>query len=212
VSQRRGLRTQIRELLTAGNFFGLSELAVLEPGVASQLLLFLYDPHDLLHWRALEGLGQVAAAHPEQVKKVIGRLLYLLNEDSGSFGWGAAAALGEIARRQLSLVADIIPMFCGFLEEEFSRAPMLWGLGRLAEAHPEHLSEALPQVTALLNNGDPQVRAFAAWCLGKARHYEAAPSLRSLLTDEGPAEIYDGGELRATTVGQVAWEALAALE
>lgn len=178
--------------------------------MARQLLHFLYDPGDLLHWRAVEGLGFVAGAHPRQVQRLIGRLLYLLNEDSGSFGWGAAAALGEIGRHQLPLVAEIIPRFCGFLEEGFSRASMLWGVGRLAEVHPEPLEEILPFIAPCLEDPDPQVRGLAAWCLGKFRHPQPREALLALGADESAVELYEHGGWRRTTVGQVAREALAA--
>ncbi|MFI5329802.1 MAG: DVU0298 family protein, partial [Desulfobaccales bacterium] len=131
-------------MLRSADFTALTELAATDQRVGEILLQFLYDPEDLLHWRALEGLGYVAGVQPGQVQKLISRLIWLLNEDSGSFGWGAAAALGEIGRGNLSLVKEIIPMFCGFLEEEFSRAPMLWGVGRLAEVAPDRLNEVLP--------------------------------------------------------------------
>lgn len=208
---RRALREQIAGWLREGNFPALVELAAREPGVPAQLLRFIYDPGDLLHWRALEGLGWVAGAHPQMVQKVLGRLLWLLNEDSGSFGWGAASALGEIGRHQVSLVKEIVPMFNGFLEEAFSRGPMLWGLGRLGEAHPELLQESLPLIAAALNDADPQVRAWAAWCLGKARVAEMAGKLETLLADENPVKIYDEGELKETSVGRVARNALASL-
>jgi hypothetical protein len=209
---RRALREQIVALLREGNFPGLVELAGRETGVAGQLLRFIYDPGDLLHWRALEGLGCVAGAHPGQVQKVLGRLLWLLNEDSGRFGWGAASALGEIGRHQLPLVKEIVPMFCGFLEEEFSRGPMLWGLGRLGEVHPEALAEVLPVIEASLSDPDPQVRAWAAWCLGKARAAGAAAGLQGLWGDDRPVLIYDEGELHHTTVDRLARRALASLQ
>jgi hypothetical protein len=212
LKKRRDLQEQILAYLRTGDFPALVELAGREPGVSTQLLRFFYNPEDVLHWRALEGLGHVAAAHPAQVQKVIGRLLWLLNEDSGSFGWGAAAALGEIGRHKISLVKEIIPMFKGFLEEAFSRGPALWGLGRLGEAHPELLEEALPLIAGSLGDADPEVRAWAAWCLGKARVRQAAPSLRALLGDNRPVRLYDGGELHDTTVGRVARDALTCLE
>jgi hypothetical protein len=160
----------------------------------------------------LEGLGHVAKAQPGQVRKLITRLLWLLNEDSGSFGWGAAAALGEIGRGNISLVKDIISMFCGFLEEEFSRAPMLWGVGRLAEVSPpDSLKEVVPMIVTFLTSSEAQVRALAAWALGKAGYCEAAADLQALLGDERPVAIYERGELRQTTVAQVGREALAAL-
>ena len=199
-------------MLRSADFTALTELAVADQRVGEILLQFLYDPDDLLHWRALEGLGYVAGARPGQVQKLITRLLWLLNEDSGSFGWGAAAALGEIGRGNLSLVKEIIPMFCGFLEEEFSRAPMLWGVGRLAEVAPDRLNEVMPVIVPFLTSTEPQVRALAAWALGKAGYGGAAADLQTLLSDDRPVAIYDREELRRTTVAQVGREALAALE
>lgn len=212
MTNRRALREQITGMLREADFDALAQLAATEPRVGGLLLQFLYDPRDLLQWRALEGLGRVAGAQPEQVRNLITRLLWLLNEDSGSFGWGAAAALGEIGRGNLALVRDIIPMFCGFLEEEFSRAPMLWGIGRLAEVHPDRLNEVMPGIVQFLTSPEPQVRALTAWALGKAGYCEAAEGLRELLYDDRPVAIYDRGELCQTTVARVSQEALATLE
>jgi HEAT repeat protein len=193
MTTRRQLRENLVSLLREGDLTAVAELAGREKAVADVLLQFLYDPHDIMHWRALEGLGHVAGAQPEQVRKVITRLLWLLNEDSGSFGWGAAAALGEIGRHQLSLTKDIIPMFCGFLWEEFSRAPMLWGIGRLAEAHPEALNEVVPDILPCLADADPQVRGLSAWCLGKIGAREAREAVQGLLGDAEPVKLYDKG-------------------
>jgi hypothetical protein len=208
---RRQLRQQIITLLKAGDFSGLAELAGQEMGVADILMQFFYDPGDLLHWRALEGLGHVAGSHPDQIKKLINRLLYLLNEDSGSTGWGAASALGEIGRHQVALVQEIIPMFIGFVEDPFSREPMLWGIGRMGEAHPELLQEVLPEIVPFLTNSESQLRGLAAWALGKARYQPAAAALEALQPDPQPVQLYDRGHLLETTVGRLAREALADL-
>jgi len=212
MKSRALLRREIQTLLQEGNFPELVALAGRETHVTALLLQFLYDPHDPLHWRALEGLGHVAHGHPRQVQKIISRLLWLLNEDSGSFGWGAAAALGEIGRHESSVVADIIPMFCGFLEETFSRAPMLWGIGRMAEVHPEKLKEVVPYLFPCLDDEDPQVRGLSAWALGKLKEQSAREPLEKLLADDAPVTLYDQGELRHLTVAQLARTALAARE
>ncbi|MBM4273725.1 MAG: hypothetical protein FJ134_04570 [Deltaproteobacteria bacterium] len=209
MSSRVDLREQITALLRTRDFPGLVNLAGRDSKAAPMLLQFLYDPRDLLQWRAIEGLGHVAAVYPRQVQKLIGRLLWLLNEDSGSFGWGAAAALGEIGRGQISVVKEIIPMFCGYLEEEFSRESMLWGVGRLAEVHPDRLDEVTPMVAELLGHDDPQIRGLAAWCLGKTKYRAAAPALKELLGDERPVRLYEGGDFRDTTVARMARTALA---
>jgi hypothetical protein len=207
----RLLRQDIIALLREGDFPGLVALAGKEPGVVNQLVKFLFDPGDLLHWRGAEGLGYVAGAFPQQVQKVISRLLYMLNEDSGSFGWLAAAALGEIGRHQISLVQEIIPMFCGFLEGDFSRASMLWGMARMAQVHPQALGETCPFIIPCLKDRQPLVRALAALCLGRMGEQGARESIKSLEADEEPVQFYDQGELQWTTVGRVAREALAAL-
>ncbi len=212
MKSRIALRHEIQTLLQEGNFPALVALAGRESRVTGLLLQFLYDPHDLLHWRAMEGLGHVAHGYPRDVQKVVNRLLWLLNEDSGSFGWGAAAALGEIGRHELSVVAELIPMFCGFLDETFSRAPMLWGIGRMAQVHPQELHEVVPYLLACLEDGDPQVRGLSAWGLGNLQEQQAREPLKKLLADEHPLELYDHGELRRTTVAQLAREALLALK
>lgn len=211
LTKRGQLREKIVLLLQAGDFPGLTNLAGQASGVAAILMEFLYDPGALLYWRALEGLGRVASSHPDQVRNLISRLLYLLNEDSGSNGWGAAAALGEIGRHQIALVQEIIPMFVGILEEPFSREPMLWGVGRLAEVHGEFLHEVLPMIVPFLTSSEPQVRALAAWGLGKAGYRPAAGPIQALTGDQHPVELYDSGRLVETTVGQIALEALADL-
>lgn len=212
MKSRAALRTEIRTLLQEGNFPELVALAGRESPVTGVLLQFLYDPFDPLHWRALEGLGHVAHGHPGQVQKIISRLLWLLNEDSGSNGWGAAAALGEIGRHEISVVSEIIPMFCGFLDETFSRAPMLWGIGRMAAVHPARLHEVVPAILPCLEDQDPLARGLSAWALGRLKVPEARPGLEKLLTDEEPLMLYDEGDLRPTTVAQLARQALAALE
>ena len=208
LNRRRALREQIVALLEAGDFAALRALAGQEAGVAGRLMSFLFSPGDLLHWRAVEGLGWVAGAHPQQVRKLISRLLYQLNEDSGSFGWLAAAALGEIGRHNLPIMEEILPMFCGLLEQDFARVSMLWGLGRLWEAHPRALQEAVPLLMAFLQDPDPQVRGLAAWCLGRVGPPEAKEALEGLLGDDGPVQLYDQGELQSTAVGPLAKAAL----
>lgn len=209
---QKARREQVIALLARGDFPGLVEMAGRQRGITVILLQMLYSREDPLSWRAVEGLGCLARAYPAKVQKVIGRLLWLLNEDSGSFGWLAPAALGEIGKQNLSLVEEIILMFFNFLEEEFSRPPMIWGLGRLGQEHPEVIQPAIPRIMECLHDPTPQVRAYAAWCLGVNQASAAVGPLTRLTGDPEPVKLYEAGELRLTTVGDLAREALARLE
>jgi HEAT repeat protein len=213
MAKRQALRrAQVMALLRRGDFPAFVEMVKQEHTLATLLLQLLYDPGDLLHWRSIEALGYLARALPAQVEIMIPRLLWLLNEDSGSFGWGAAAALGEIGRNNLKLVNNIILIMFSLLQEEFSRPAMLWGLGRLGEKHPEAIQEGIPTIRKLLLDPEEVVRANAAWCLGLAGASEAVPDLQLIQDDPAPVKLYEDGELQATTVGQIARKALIRLE
>ncbi len=135
-----------------------------------------------------------------------------MNEDSASFGWGAAAVLGEIGKNNYKIVDDIILMLFNFLEEDFTREGMLWGLGSLGQTHPQVVQQAAPRIRACLADSNPQVRTYAAWCLGIIGEQEASSELRRLTADPQSVKLYEAGNLRETTVGQVAREALQRLE
>ncbi|MFP3868547.1 MAG: DVU0298 family protein [Desulfobacteraceae bacterium] len=211
-SKHKIKREKVIDHLLTKDFAALVELAKREPVVSSILLQLTFALDDLLSWRAVEGLGYLAEAHPENVKIIRGRLLWLLNEDSASFGWGAPAVLGEIGRRNYSLVADISEMLFAYLDEEFSRSPMLWGLGRMGQIHPEVIREAIPQIMEFVDDVNPQVRAHAAWCLGVSGALEGVPALSRLTDDSEAVRLYENGELRETTVGEIARQALARLQ
>jgi HEAT repeat protein len=209
---RSAKRQQIVQLLLSEDFPGVAELAAATTGVVTMLLQMLFDPDSLLHWRATEAIGYLAQTQPKRIKEIIPRLLWSLNEDSASFGWGAAAALGEIGRNNYAIVEDITLMLFNFLEEEFTREGMLWGLGRLGQTHPEVVQEAAASIQACLNDPNPQTRAYAAWALGIMGAQSAVADLRRLEKDSEPIKLYDAKVLRETTVGRVASEARQLLE
>ena len=207
-TSRKTKRAHIVQLLSAGDIQAVADLAAGTGGVVTILLQFLFEPESVLHWRATEALGAIAKTQPKRIKDIIPRLLWSLNEDSASFGWGAAAVLGEIGRNNYAIVADIIEMLIQFLEEDFTREGMLWGLGRLGQAQPEVVREAAPRILACLSDANPQVRAYAAWCLGIIGEAQAVGELTRLQSDAHPISLYDAGNLRSMPVGQVAQEAL----
>ncbi len=210
VSQTR--RQRLEAVLQQGDFPALVQMAATQRGVVTSLLHYLFDPESLLCWRAIEGLGILAQTHPGKIKQIIPRLLWLLNEESGSFGWGAAAVLGEIGRNNLDLVDDIVLIMFSLLDEVIARPPMLWGLARFGQVHPQVVREGADKIVALLTDPEPLVRAHAAWCAGIIAAPAAGSALQRLGSDPTPVKLYIDGALRPVTVGQVAGEALQRLQ
>lgn len=211
-SSRTAKRAQLRQLLENGDLTGVVNLSAQTGGVITLLLQLQFDPASLLHWRAIEAVGKIAQKRPKAVAQIIPRLLWSLNEDSASFGWGAAAMLGEIGRNNYALVAEIREMLLQFLEDDFTREGILWGLGRLSQTHPEIVQEAAPRIQACLQDPKPQVRAYAAWCLGILQDKSAVAALTALTADPAAVLLYDNGSLQHTTVGQIAHQALASIQ
>ncbi|MDP2277296.1 MAG: hypothetical protein Q8K51_03640, partial [Nitrospirota bacterium] len=59
-----------------------------------------------------------------------------------------------------------------------------------------------------LHNPEPLLRGIAAWALGRMRASQAEPELEKLKNDSSLIAIYDDGELKEKTIGQIAEEAV----
>jgi len=182
--------------------------------VLTRLMAFLYDREERVCWRAVEAMGLVAAQVAERdlefVRNVLRRLLWSLNDESGSIGWFAPQALGEIIHHQPEALADFIPVVTGLLEleEEVFRPGTLWALGRIGQPVQEKSPEVVPLVGQYLSASAPEIRGLAVWCLGQLQVAEAQSSLEELAKDDAPVRVFEGGELLTTTIGQLAQRVL----
>ncbi|MEW5736417.1 MAG: DVU0298 family protein [Thermodesulfobacteriota bacterium] len=190
---------------------------------ASPLIGFLCATDPRLRWRAVEGLGRVAAemgrSDREAVRVILRRLWWMLNDESGGIGWGAPEALAEIIARGAPALADefgklllsLLNPEGNFLELPVLRKGAVWGAGRLCRVRPELCSGAERHISPGLSSPDPEGRGFAAWALAAfAKLPGGAEAILQGLADD-PSEIllYTGDALAVTTVGRLAQAALA---
>ncbi len=209
------MHERMRDRLENRDLNGIRSEAEVDRRTLSRLLPFTYQLDGLLRWRAVEALGAaagvVADRDPEFVRGIVRRLFWSLSDESGSVGWSAPEAIGEIVANRPQLFADYAPMVVSLfenLEEAYFRPGILWAIGRIASVAPALVAEAAPMAIRLLSDRDPHVRGAAVWCLGRIAHPEAAAGLRGLLSDTNQIAIYMDGEVRATTVGGLARDAL----
>ena len=213
------MKKQIRQLIEHRDLDGLADLAGRKRRVLGLLVSLTFDSDPLVGWRAVEAMGvaadRIAADDPDHVRQHLRRLHWLLSEESGGVCWRAPEAIAEIVRRRPRMFADYVPIVVLLIEQMAEedlvhfRPGILWAIGRLGHLAENEINAALPAITACLDYPDSQVKGMAAWCLRQCGRGDIPARRDDLLSDRGPVEIYEDGDLVRVTVGQLVREARA---
>ncbi|MDH4266368.1 MAG: HEAT repeat domain-containing protein, partial [Deltaproteobacteria bacterium] len=178
-----------------------------------------------IKWHAVSVMGILVAKSAETdlegARDILRRMLWSLNEESGSIGWGMPEAMGEILVRTEKLAQEFAPILVSYirpdgnlLEFELLQRGVLWGIGRLAEIQPQLMQSlrADRYLLPYLGSRDSSVRGLAAWVLGSIGGEESIPRLASLLQDEAEIKLYKDRKLKTARVHELANEALALIK
>ncbi|MGD2068454.1 MAG: HEAT repeat domain-containing protein [Gemmatimonadota bacterium] len=208
----------MKRSLVERDFEGIEELAGGSRSVLGDLLALTYDPDPGVAWSAIEGTGVAAARivrdQPEAVREHLRRLFWLLTEESGGIGWRAPETMAVVVRRLPERFGEYVPIVIHLLsemaEEDLGhfRPGILWAIGWLGPLAEDVVDDVLPDIVASLDDPDPVVRGTAVWCLGRVGRKAALTDRPHLRHDGGALRLYDGRELRPTTVGRCVVEAL----
>lgn len=200
----------VREYLTNRDLDSLENWARDERHPMRTLSSLLFDPERLVRWRAIEGLGRVAAieagTEPDRVRRQVSRLLWLMNDESGGLCWNAPEAIGEIIRNVPGLIDEygqLLPSF--FIEEPFE-AGSRWAVSRVGHLKPEMFERALDDLTWSLKDKDPTIRGFSLMAMAAVSPKRARELSPTIDGDSGQVEFYnyDTGRFETATVAEVA--------
>lgn len=215
---RRARRRRLRRSLAERDFGGIEALAGASVSVLGDLLALTYDPDPRVAWSAIEATGFAAARivrdRPGAVREHLRRLFWLLTEESGGIGWRAPETMAVVVRRLPERFGEYVPIVVHLLsemaEEDLGhfRPGILWAIGWLGPLAEEVVDDVLPDIVASLDDPDPVVRGTAVWCLGRVARRTPLCDRPHLRQDGGALRLYDGRELRPTTVGGCVVEAL----
>ncbi|RLB81719.1 MAG: HEAT repeat domain-containing protein [Deltaproteobacteria bacterium] len=218
----RDLKRKVLEPLRSDNFDQrLNELCELPARqVINPLFSFLCSSDEQTKWRAITAMGTVVAnlaeKDMESARVIIGRLMWSLNDESGGIGWGAPEAMGEIiasheglAKEYATILISYVREDGNFLEYEPLQRGAVWGLGRVAQARPDLVQDAVPHLLAYLESTDATVRGLAAWTVGLLGAKAAQSQLEALLGDDTEIPLYLDRRLVFCRVSNLAKEALA---
>jgi hypothetical protein len=133
------------------------------------LSMLLFDPDELVRWRAAEALGRVAALEArtdlDRVRRQISRLLWLMNDESGGLCWNAPETIGEIVANVPSLIDEygqLLPSF--FIEEPFE-AGSRWAVSRIGRLNPAIFADVVNDLVWSLKAPDATIRGYSLLAL-----------------------------------------------
>ncbi|MGD9608435.1 MAG: DVU0298 family protein [Desulfovibrionaceae bacterium] len=227
--EREQVRSRIEQALDAADFpQALAAVGDIAPKKRlAPLFSALLAPEPLRRWRAAVALGAAAAdlaeAAPESARDLWRNLMWRLNEESGTIGWGIPEVMGEALARS-PFLADAyhrilfgyvreLPGDSTFIDHEPLRRGVWWAIARLAAARPVLVRrEALDVLYGALTDPDPTARGLACLALsrlGRPANSDIATRLTGLVGDRAELTLFADDRLRETTVGALAGAALA---
>jgi len=213
--RRRG-KAQLRALLEQRDLSGVLEeaLAGRTQRVLRNLTSLMFDRDEDVRWRAAVALGRVAGLlsrdELEDVRELVRRLLWWMNDESGALMWNAPEAIAEILVNVDELVEEYATILGHYLVEEPFERGTHWAVARLGRRAPEAFRVRLGVLRESLRDPDPSVRGYAILALhaiGARGEVEAVEALRD---DEGALKRFDYDRLTMVpvTVGEIAAEVL----
>jgi hypothetical protein len=159
----------------------------------------------------------LAQSDPEAARTVVRRLMWSLNHESGSIGWGAPEALAEIMVIHEGLAEEFCHMLVAYMRPDGSylelpalQRGLMWGIGRLAGTRPCCLLRcgAPFYLQYYLDSEDPEVRGLAARAFGLMKVNTIKERIEALKDDHAEFHLYHQGVLTTVTVGSLARVAL----
>lgn len=186
----------------------IAGLVAEKKGNLRYLSRLLFHPEDLVRWRAIEAMGEVAfrlaGDDPEAVRNMLRNLLWSINEESGGIGWCAPHCIGEIIHRCPDIFGEFAPIVLSFTDEEMLKRGVVWAAGRIAQARPGLVTEEVPRLIGFLEDPDPVVRGYTLRYLGFVGYRPDFGLHAGLINDFGEVPVYENGDLSIYTVAGLA--------
>lgn len=216
------LKKQIKQILLKSAIDETHEILneLSHEQLISSLMGLLFDPDELVKFRAVDSIGYaasiIAEKNIEKVRIIMRRLMWTLNEESGGIGWGSPEAMAAIAADSKKIydefakiiISYIDPLSPSFLDHKELHPGIAWGIGRLGEKNKKTGELASYMLKKIILDTDPRIRGLGVWACGTCKISEAANTLEQLIKDKSEFLIYRNRELKKLTIAEAAKTAL----
>jgi len=210
--RRKTDKTEVRQLVGAGDIDGLVDLAFDDLKVLWFMQRLLYDPDEASRWRTAYIIGQVCGRLSTRQPGSVSDLLHRLFEacsDSAATNWGLLETIGSIVAARSDMFGAFTRHLLRYTSHPTTRNQVIWAFGTIAEKRPDLIrSTSFYQLLHLVEDPDPQLRGLMLRLLGRLRATESISAMEKLTDDPAPVNYYENGAPVQTTVGEMARDAI----
>jgi hypothetical protein len=137
------LRERLRETINSGDAQALDALVAGSPATVRYLLGMTYQSDDALAAGACRGLAQAARHHPALVERVVRRLVWAMNDESGTNALSAPRVLLAVAQERPELLLPLVPDLVRLSADDGLRDGLSATLRTIAERCPGQVGQRL---------------------------------------------------------------------
>jgi len=130
------LRVQVLELVEQGEMEQLNALVAEEPRAIRHLVGCTYQTDEQTRGIACRAIGRAARHHPDLVQQVVRRLVWAMNDESGTHSLTAPEVVKAVAEESPELLLPLVPDLTRLAADEGLHEPLAEVLGMLAEKFP----------------------------------------------------------------------------
>ncbi|MFO7749822.1 MAG: hypothetical protein R6V54_06975 [Desulfobacteraceae bacterium] len=185
--------------------------------VTGPLFSHFYSINDLVRFRSTAAMGRLVANlaenRIEDARIVLRRIMWNLNDESGGIGWGSVEAMGEILANSNSLAQEFSSILFSyiapqgnFLEHEMLQRGSLWGVGTYLAAADAVMVDGnvTENLCHFLDSPDSVKRGYAVRALVNMSEKNRTVLPSPLFLDTNKVPLFDGWDIRETTVSSIA--------
>ncbi len=104
-------RERVADAVREGRLDGLAALAEADPRVLRHLLALAYRPEAEIRATAGQAIAAASRRHPQLVQEMVRRLIWAMNDESGTHAVTAPAVLRAIAEETPDLLLPLVSEF-----------------------------------------------------------------------------------------------------
>ncbi len=137
------LRERVRGLVEQGELDAIDELVAEQPRAVRHLLALTYHADTNTRKVAARTVALASRHHPSLVQGITRRLVWAMNDESGTNALSAPAVIVEISRENPELLLPVVPDLIRLAGDEGLNEGLAEALSTIAEACPGKVGKGL---------------------------------------------------------------------